>query len=145
MVETIAVRAPLVDTTEVVIVPRATDIRTLYFDSLDRARRRDSLYVTRSDTASNGSEIFGGRLYITIKNLKVRKSPGLKEDVVAQLPLFEEVIFMDEVTDSTYQINLGYEIADEPWVKIKTEKGVIGWVYGAGVNYYKQKRTGVLE
>jgi hypothetical protein len=77
--------------------------------------------------------------------LKVRKFPGLKEEVIGQLPLYEEVTFMDEVTDSSYQINLGYEIADEPWVKIRTKKGTVGWVYGAGVNYYKQKRTGVLE
>ena len=144
VVENIAIET-LVDSIEEV-TPRSTDIRTVYLDSLERARRRDSSYVSRVDTlgvnSSNGS---GGRLYITINNLKVREFPGLKEEVVAQLPLYEEVTFLDEVTDSTYQINLGYEIADEPWVKIKTEKGIIGWVYGAGVNYYKQKRTGVLE
>ena len=143
--ENVAIETP-VDSVEQ--VPQATDIRTAYLDSLDRARRRDSSYVNRIDTSnvkSTSTESYGGRLYITINNLKVRKFPGLKEEVVGQLPLYEEVIFMDEVTDSTYQINLGYEIADEPWVKIKTKKGTVGWVYGAGVNYYKQKRTGVLE
>ena len=34
----------------------------------------------------------------------------------------------------------GYEIADEPWVKVQHKRGRIGWVYGAGVNYYKKKR-----
>ena len=50
---------------------------------------------------------------------------------------------MNEVTDSTYQISLGKEMADEPWVKVKNNRGKIGWVYGAGINYYKKKREGV--
>mgnify|MGYP001027920039 CR=1 FL=1 len=84
-------------------------------------------------------------LYITIDNLKMRRTPDLKADVIKQLPLFERVYFMEEVTDSLYEINLGYEVAKEPWVKIRTQKGMEGWVYGAGVNYYKKKRSGVLE
>jgi hypothetical protein len=85
------------------------------------------------------------RLYITIKNLNMRKTPDLNGDLITKLELFEEVFFLNEVTDSTFQINLGYEIANEPWVKIKTKKGQEGWVYGAGVNYYKKKRRGVAE
>ena len=50
---------------------------------------------------------------------------------------------MNEVTDSTFQINLGKEVADEPWVKVRSKKGHVGWVYGAGVDYYKYKRPGV--
>jgi hypothetical protein len=84
-------------------------------------------------------------LYITINNLKMRRSPELKAEVIAQLPLFSKVYFMEEVTDSLYEINLGYEVAKEPWVKVRTKKGKEGWVYGAGVNYYKKKRSGVME
>lgn len=85
------------------------------------------------------------QLYITINNLKMRRAPELKADVIAQLPLFEKVFFMNEVTDSLYEINLGYETAKEPWVKVRTKRGKEGWVYGAGVNYYKKKRSGVME
>lgn len=84
-------------------------------------------------------------LYITINNLKMRRSPELKADVIAQFPLFSKVYFMEEVTDSLYEINLGYEVAKEPWVKVRTKRGKEGWVYGAGVNYYKKKRSGVME
>ncbi|MGK0363939.1 MAG: hypothetical protein ACI85O_000993 [Saprospiraceae bacterium] len=143
VIENIAIETPV---DSIAGKSKPTDIRTAYLDSLERIKLRDSSYVSRTDISRvNDSETYGGRLYITINNLKIREFPGLKEEVVGQLPLFDEVIFMNEVTDSTYQINLGYEIADEPWVKIKTKKGTIGWVYGAGVNYYKQKRTGVLE
>ena len=112
-------------------------------DVVGESNRRDTVYLTRRDTMTN--ERVYGRLYITIDNLKMRRLPGLKGDVITQLPLFSEVAFLDEVTDSTFQINLGYETADEPYVKIRTAQGKEGWVYGAGVNYYKKKRSGVLE
>jgi hypothetical protein len=84
-------------------------------------------------------------LYVTIDGLKLRAEPDLNSEVITLLGLFEEVEFMNEVTDSTLQISLGYEMADEPWVKVKHRKGQVGWVYGAGVSYYKKKREGVLE
>jgi len=85
------------------------------------------------------------KLYITIDKLNMRTSPNLQGEVLMQLPLYEEVIFLNEVTDSTERINLGKVIADEPWVKIKHPKGQVGWVYGAGVHYYPRKHPGVIE
>lgn len=85
------------------------------------------------------------KLYVTIEGLNLRKEPGLKATVVAKLALFEEVYFLNEVTDSTTELSLGKEVAREPWVKVKTMKGQEGWVFGAGVNYYKKKRPGTLE
>jgi len=95
-------------------------------------------------TATTSDQLYT-RLYITIDKLKLRKEPTLKGAVIAELKLFDRVYFLDEMTDSTTQVNLGYEIADEPWVKVKTMKGRTGWVYGAGVHYAKKKRSGVLE
>jgi hypothetical protein len=85
------------------------------------------------------------RLYVTIDGLNLRRSPDLSSEVLVRLPLFEEVYFLNEVTDSTFQISLGYEIADEPYVKVRSKKGHVGWVYGAGVNYYKKKRGGTID
>ncbi len=79
------------------------------------------------------------KLYVIIDGLNVRTKPGLRSSIIDRLPLHEEVFFLNEVTDSTQQINLGNRIANEPWIKIKTPKGRTGWVYGAGVNYYKKK------
>lgn len=88
-------------------------------------------------------QTFGTTLYITIDGLNMRNHPHLDSAVVAQLPLFEPVTFMDEVTEFKQEINLGKEMANEPWVKVQTRKGKAGWVYGAGVHYYKIKREGV--
>ncbi len=87
----------------------------------------------------------GSRLYVTIDKLKLRKSPGLNGELIGELNLFDEVFYQNEVTDSLYQLNLGKELANEPYVKIKTKRGTVGWVYGAGVHYIKKKRSGVLE
>ena len=84
------------------------------------------------------------KLYVTIDGLKMRTGPSLDSAVVMQIKLFEQVDFLNEFTDSTYQINLGYEMADEPWFKIQ-HRGKAGWVYGAGVNFYKKKREGAFS
>lgn len=83
-------------------------------------------------------------LYVTIENLAVRTGPGQKHEIIDRLKLYDEVSFMHKVTDSLYTIKLGSQLTTtEPWVKIKTRKGREGWVYGAGVRYYKYKLEGV--
>ena len=103
--------------------------------------QKEDAIQSKSEQKSQPAEL--SKLYITIDGLKLRTGPSLDSTVIYQFPLFEEVYFMNEVTDSTYQLSLGKEMADEPWVKVKNKRGKIGWVYGAGVNYYKKKREGV--
>ncbi len=83
-------------------------------------------------------------LYVVIDNLNVRKTPNLKGVSLGKLRLYDKVVFLNIVTDKPQKVNLGTEVANERWVKIKTKKGTVGWVYGAGVNYYKMKRKGNL-
>lgn len=85
------------------------------------------------------------RLFVVIDKLKLRKSPGLKSEVIAELQLFEPVYFLNEMTDSTYELNLGRMVVDEPYLKVRTRKGQEGWVYGAGLSYIKKRHPGTLE
>lgn len=84
-------------------------------------------------------------LFVTIDGLKVRKTPGLKGEMVAKLELYEPVTFLNQKSEKTEEISLGYEKVTDHWVKIRTKSGKVGWVFGAGVHYYKMKRKGVLE
>ena len=84
-------------------------------------------------------------LYVTIDQLKMRKEPGLKGKSIGQLDLYSQVYFTGERTDWKQEISLGKEKVTDCWVKIKTKDGKTGWVFGAGVNYYKEKRKGVIE
>ena len=86
----------------------------------------------------------GQPLYVTIEGLNVRAEPNLKAKSFGKLKLFDQVTFLGKVTDDAQKLSLGTAEAEEPWVKIKTKRGTIGWVYGAGVSYYKKKRKGVL-
>jgi hypothetical protein len=87
----------------------------------------------------------GTTLYVTIEGLKVRKEPGLKGEAVEQLALYAPVTFLNQKTEWTQEISLGYEKVTDHWVKIRTASGKVGWVFGAGVHFYKMKRSGVLK
>ena len=87
----------------------------------------------------------GTTLFVTIDGLKVRKEPGLKGETVEQLDLYAPVTFLNQKTEWTQEISLGYEKVTDHWVKIRTAAGKVGWVFGAGVHYYKMKREGVIN
>lgn len=84
-------------------------------------------------------------LYVVIDGLKLRKQPGLKGETVGKLELYQPVLFLNQKTEWTQEISLGTEKVTDHWVKIRTQSGKEGWVFGAGVHYYKMKRKGVLE
>lgn len=84
------------------------------------------------------------KLYVTIDQLKLRTKPDLTSQVMRQLSLFDEVYFMNSVSENVDTINLGNGIAAEPWIFVQTKDGMKGWVYGAGINYYKKKNPKAL-
>lgn len=84
-------------------------------------------------------------LFVTINGLNLRTGPHLDSLVILKLPLYEKVWYLGAYTDFVDTINLGYIEAVEPWFKVRHKKGHEGWVYGAGVDFYKYKREGVLE
>lgn len=108
---------------------------------------RPSLSSQPTSTAAQPvtSNSSGSTLFVTIDGLKVRKEPGLKGETVAKLALYEPVTFLNKKTEWTQEISLGYEKVTDHWVKIRTRSGKEGWVFGAGVHYYKMKRQGVME
>ncbi len=80
-------------------------------------------------------------LYSTIEGLKVRKEPGVKSPSVDKVKLYEEVTFLSQKTDWEEELSLAYNLpaVKDHWVKIRTKRGKEGWVFGAGVHYYKMK------
>ncbi len=101
--------------------------------------------LSNTATQAAPSSVKYSTLFVTIDGLKVRKEPGLKGESIAKLELYEPVTFLNKKTDWTQEISLGYEKVTDHWVKIRTKSGKEGWVFGAGVHYYKMKRKGVME
>lgn len=93
-----------------------------------------------SPAAANNTQ----QLWVVIDGLNVREKPELKAKSFGKLSLHDRVTFLGDVTKNTQKLSLGAEEADEPWVKIKTKRGTVGWVYGAGVSFYKTKRKGAF-
>lgn len=92
-------------------------------------------------STTNTIERQATRLFVTIDELNMRTGPSLDSSIVAKLALYQEVLFLNEITPFTQQIALSAEdVADEPWIKVQTLTGKRGWVYGAGVYYYKRER-----
>ncbi|WP_238750851.1 SH3 domain-containing protein [Neolewinella maritima] len=118
--------------------------------------REAALLRARTQPMPGDSGVYVGRparvvvekettLYSTIDGLNVRVQPALGAPILARLKLYEPVTYMNEVTDSLYTIDLGDITPTEPWVKVRLQDGKLGWVYGAGVRYYKYKLEGVLN
>ncbi len=84
-------------------------------------------------------------LYAVLDGVNVRSEPKLNSRILYRLKLHEEVTFLNEVTDFKEEIDLGGVTANEPWVKVKTPKGQVGWVYGGTVSFYKMKLEGVTQ
>ncbi len=78
-------------------------------------------------------------LYVIIENVNMREQPHLVGTIIQKLKLHEEVFFFGEMTEKTQKIDWGnHLVTDEPWLKIQTKDGRTGWVYGAGLHFYKK-------
>ncbi len=126
--------------------------KTAQVDSIprtnDSANTAERLVVIRDSTPKpevSVAEKKITKLFVTIDGLNVRNAPNVKAKSFGKLKLYDEVVFMNDVTKETTKLSLGTTEANEPWIKIKTKKGTVGWVYGAGVSYYKTKKKGVLN
>ncbi|HMQ48731.1 MAG TPA: SH3 domain-containing protein [Saprospiraceae bacterium] len=115
-------------------------------DSLDRL----SYQNIQIDTQPNVRNAFDPSkfeavtpLYVTIEGMNMRSGPGVSYKMLDRFKLFDQVYFMNEVSSTIDTIQLGKITAAEPWVKVKSAKGQVGWIYGAGVSYYKKKLEGV--
>lgn len=108
---------------------------------LSEKRRQDSVAKLPVPLTSSSGEqaLTTSRLYVSVNGLKVRKDPSLNARIITELKLFDELYFLGEVTEFTQEINMGKAVVNEPWVKVQTREGRSGWVYGAGVHYYKRK------
>jgi hypothetical protein len=86
--------------------------------------------------ATNFSEKpVGLSLQTAVKDLRLRDVPGEKGQITAVLPIGTDLEDLGEVSDFTTRVNLRGITYDEPWIKVKTPKGQIGWVYGGGLNF----------
>jgi hypothetical protein len=91
-------------------------------------------------TAENPVNEKGTILFVVTEELNLRTEPNIKSTLIAKLSLHDELIFLNEVTDFKNEFVIEGKTYNEPWIKVKNNKGQTGWVYGAGVHYFKTRR-----
>ncbi len=84
-------------------------------------------------------------LYVVVDSLKLRSKPQLDSNFIRYLSYDEIVFDMGVQTDFMQTIRFSIDdVRTEPWVKIRTNKGEVGWVFGAGVHFYRKKRRAAM-
>jgi len=76
-------------------------------------------------------------LYAWVDKLRIREQPTTKSEIVAEVKEGTSFIYMNEKTDFKDRINLRGTLFNEPWLKIKTKEGKVGWVFGGAIKFYE--------
>ncbi|HMZ73077.1 MAG TPA: SH3 domain-containing protein [Saprospiraceae bacterium] len=72
--------------------------------------------------------------YVWLPILKVREEPNQDAKEVAKLKKGDQVEYLGIKTQKTETITISKKVFEDNWMKIKTDDGVQGWVFGAGIN-----------
>jgi uncharacterized protein YgiM (DUF1202 family) len=79
------------------------------------------------------------QLYVHEPSLNVRTEPSLTAKSLGTLSFGASVTYLSKTSD-TQELSVGAKTVDEPWFKIRTKRGTIGWVYGGYVKFYAPKK-----
>ncbi len=75
------------------------------------------------------------KLVANIDYLRLRSKAGTDSETVAMLERGQVMHDLGEISDFTTKVELRGVKYDEPWLKVETAEGQIGWVYGGGVYF----------
>lgn len=76
-----------------------------------------------------------------LDNVRIRDKAGLKGKEIASVSKGMKLFYLDEMSDFTDEITLRGIAYNDPWLKIKTTKGEIGWVYAGAIKFDMTKVT----
>jgi len=71
--------------------------------------------------------------YATVDKLRLRKEANKSAAVVEQIKEGGKLFYLNEKTDKKEKIKLRNRWYEEPWLKVESEKGNEGWVYGGAI------------
>lgn len=72
---------------------------------------------------------------VLLDELPVRKAPGDSAEVLELLHKGDKVYELGGVSTFTTVLYLQGKYMNEPWLNVKTEKGIHGWVYAGGFDW----------
>ena len=75
------------------------------------------------------------KLVANIDYLRLRSKAGTDSETVAMLERGQLMYDLGEISDFTTKVELRGVKYDEPWLKVETDDGQVGWVFGGGVYF----------
>lgn len=81
------------------------------------------------------------KMIVNIDNLRLRAAPGDKGEAVGKLRKGSVLYDLGEVSDFTTKVQLRGIWFEEPWLKVKTDQNLEGWVYGGAVTFDMENPT----
>ncbi len=76
-------------------------------------------------------------VYAWVDQLRVRQLPMLDAPVIIEVAEGDTLFFLNEKTVEKVQLTLREKKFNEPWLKVRTQSGHEGWVYGGGVTLFR--------
>ncbi len=70
-----------------------------------------------------------------VASTRLRETPGEEGKVIRELPQGAMLYDLGEVSDFTTRVQIRGIWFDEPWLKVRTEDGAEGWVYGGALRF----------
>lgn len=92
-------------------------------------------FACRNNKEDKQTDASSTRLITNLDNVRLRDAPGESATVILSLPKGAVLYDLGEVSDFTTKIKLRGIEFDEPWLKVRTEDGTTGWVYGGALNF----------
>jgi len=81
------------------------------------------------------------QLKANIDYLRLRDRPGEEGKVLEMLSKGDVVYELGEASDFTTGVKLRGIWFDDPWLKVETKNGIVGWVYGGGLSFKLDDRN----
>ena len=106
-------------------------------ESTQQSEPNSSNKSTEAITAPAEKEKAPTTLYAWVDKLRIREQPTTKSEIVMEVKEGTSFTYLNEKTDYKERINLRGTLYNEPWLKIKTKGGKVGWVYGGAIKFYE--------
>ena len=130
--------APVVRT-----VPKPMSVRTVPRPAAKPAPAAPSVEQTvpfnpGGSNSGETSESGMKNVWTVTGDVKLRGTPGLDGKLLGKIPKGVQLTYLNIKTDKNQKLTVDGVEQDEPWLKIRTPRGTVGWVYGGVVRFYKK-------
>ncbi|MCB0705738.1 MAG: SH3 domain-containing protein [Saprospiraceae bacterium] len=96
----------------------------------NQAENTPAVQIPRSDPPPSKTILISN-----IEYLRLRSVPGPQGEILENLPNGSSMEYLGEMSSFRTEVNLRGITFDEPWIKVRTDAGIEGWVFAGALNF----------